>query len=130
MTVSTQQTIAHFRVHTRGDETMSGTDEMLRLENEAVGGNGRQIDSFIRCMAASMAGGIVSAGYLIDGGVATDLLATAAFRLPDDGTVCEASAPGTGNADGSDFVGFIKVVIGTTDMWIPLLAGTPAAIFQ
>ena len=130
VTISTAQAVAHLRLHTRGDETMSGTDDMLLLQNEAVGGNGRQIDSYIRCLPTGMSGGILSAGYLIDGGVDADLLATAVLRLPDDGTICEASGAGTGDAGGADFVGFIKVVIGTTDMYIPLLTGTPAAIFQ
>ena len=130
VTISTAQMVAHLRLHTRGDETMSGTDDILLLQNEAVGGNGRQIDSYIRMLPTGMSGGILSAGYLIDGGVDADLLATAVLLLPDDGTICEASAAGTGDAGGADFVGFIKVVIGTTDMYIPLLTGTPAAIFQ
>lgn len=125
--VGTQQTVGHFRVHTRGDETMSGTDEMLRLENEAVGGNGRQLDSFIRFMDFNLSGGIKAAGYMLDGGVDTDLLATGFLRLPDDGTVADASDPGDGNPTlNSDFTGFIKIMIGTSTRYIPISTNKPS----
>ncbi len=124
----TTQIIGHFRVHTRGDETITN-DEMLRLENEAVGGNGRQLDSYIRCMATSLSAAIKGADYLIDGGTNVKLLGTALLRVPDDGSICEASDPGDGTAvTASDFAGYITVVVGTTTMYIPLLSGKPTSI--
>ncbi len=124
----TTQIIGHFRVHTRGDETITN-DEMLRLENEAVGGNGRQLDSYIRCMATSLSAAIKGADYLIDGGTNVKLLGTAVLRLPDDGSICEASDAGDSTAvTASDFVGYMTVVIGTTTMYIPLLSVKPTGI--
>ncbi len=120
-TVSTQQTVLHCRLHTRGDETMSGTDEIVLLQNQAVGGNGRQVDSFIRCMETSMSGGIKSAGYLIDAGVGTNLLATAVLRLPDDEVTAWDDATGAGDSA----AGAIKVVIGTAARYIKLYSDTP-----
>ena len=129
LTYTSQLTVAHFRIHTRGDETMSGVDEMIRVENEAVGGNGRQMDSFIRCMGTTLSGGIKAAGYLIDGGVATDLLGTAFLRLGNDGTVCDNADPGNGSSTlNSDFTGFITVVIGTGTRYIPLMTNKPSAL--
>ncbi len=122
--------VGYLRCQTRGDETINNNDCLLGLENEAVLGNGRQMDSFIRCFGTNLGGGTKAAGYLIDGGTSTDLLATAFLRLPDDGTIAEDSGAGTGDADGADFTGFIKVIIGTNTRYIPLLSGTPAAIFQ
>jgi hypothetical protein len=122
VTISTQQTVAHFRIHTRGDETMSGTDELIRLENEAVGGNGRQMDSFIRCMETNMSGGTKSAAYLIDAGVGTNLLATAVLRLPDDEVTAWDDATGSGDTE----AGAIKVVIGTSTRYILLYSDAPA----
>lgn len=128
-TVSTQQVVAHFRVHTRGDETMSGTDEMLYLQNEAVGGNGRQLDSFIRCDETSMSGGIKAAGYLIDAGVSTSLLATAVLRVPDDSGVCHSTDTGSGtDLQFSDLTGYLTVVVGTATRYIPLLTNKPSAL--
>jgi hypothetical protein len=126
-TVSTDHIVTHLRVHTRGDETMSGTDEMLRLENEAVGGNGRQMDSYIRCMETNISGGIKGAAYLIDGGTGTSLLGTAVLRVPDDGTVCHDTDTGSGtDLQFSDFNGYLTVVVGTATRYIPLLASKPS----
>ncbi len=111
----------HLRTHTRGDETMSGVDEMLRIENEAVGGNGRQMDSFIRCMEAAMSGGIKAAGYLIDAGTSTSLLATAVLRLPDDEVTAWDDATDSGDSE----AGAIKVVIGSAVRYIQLYSDVP-----
>jgi hypothetical protein len=124
----TDQIIAHFRVHTRGDETITN-DEMLRLENEAVGGNGRQLDSYIRCVPTNISGGITSAAYLIDGGTSTTLLGTAVLRVPDDGTVCHDTDSGpAASLDKNDLSGYITVVVGTATRYIPLLAAKPSAV--
>lgn len=112
----TNYTVAHIRTHTRGDETMSGVDELLRLENEAVGGNGRSMDSYIRCMATNV--NVSGADYLIDGGVDTTLLGTGVFRLPDDGTICSDSGTSGAGSHG----GHILVTIGTTARYIRLHA--------
>lgn len=107
---------AHVRTHTRGDETMSGVDEMFRIENEAVGGNGRQMDSFIHCVETSMSGGIKSAAYLIDAGTSTSLLGTALFRVPDDGTICADSGTlGSGAHSGS-----LLVICGSATKYVRL----------
>ncbi len=116
VTYTTALINTHLRTHTRGDETMSGVDEMLRIENEAVGGNGRQMDSFIRCMEAGMSGGIKAAAYLIDAGTGTSLLGTALMRLPDDGTII-ADAGTTGNGS---HAGWITVVVGSATKYIRL----------
>lgn len=121
VTVSAGLVNTHIRTHTRGDETMSGVDEQLRIENEAVGGNGRQMDSFIRCMATTMSGGIKSAGYLIDGGVDTSLLATAILRVPDDELTAWDTATGVGDTE----AGALKVVVGTAVRYIQLWSDTP-----
>lgn len=121
--------VIHGRCQTRSDETFSGSNALLGLENEAVGGNGKKLNAIIEAKYTNLSAGVHAADYLIDGGVAVNLIDTAIFRFPDDATVCEASAAGTGDADGADFVGFIKVVIGTTTMYIPLLADTPANVF-
>lgn len=129
LTYTDQLTVAHFRIHTRGDETMSGTDEMVRLENQAVGGNGRQMDSFIRCMGTSLSGGIIAAAYVIDCGVATNVVATAVLRVPDDGTVCHDTDTGDGTAIArSDFDGYLTVVVGTATRYIPLMATKTSAL--
>lgn len=121
VTVSAGLVNTHLRTHTRGDETMSGVDEMLRIENEAVGGNGRQMDSFIRCMATTMSGGIKSAAYLIDGGTGTSLLATAVLRLPDDEVTAWDDATGSGDTE----AGAIKVVIGSAVRYVQLYSDAP-----
>lgn len=116
VTVSAGLVNAHIRTHTRGDETMGGVDEMLRIENEAVGGNGRQMDSFIRCMETSMSGGIKSAAYAIDCGTGTSLLGTAFLRVPDDGTICaDAGTSGSGS-----HAGHITVICGSATKYIRL----------
>jgi hypothetical protein len=107
----TTQIIGHMRVHTRGDETIT-TDEMLRLENEAVGGNGRQLDSAIRIMETNISSG-AAYGYAIDMGTGTSLLATGLLRIPDDGTVVVSAAVG-GSQDRK-----IKITIGSTTYYIP-----------
>lgn len=121
--------VIHGRCQTRSDETFSGNNALLGLENQAVGGNGKKLNAIIEAKYTSLSAGVHAADYFIDGGVAVNLIDTAFLRLPDDGSIAEASAAGTGNADGADFVGFIKVVIGTTDMYIPLLTNVPASIF-
>jgi hypothetical protein len=122
VTYTNQLTVAHFRVQGRGDETMSGDDEILRLENIANGGNGRQLDSFIKCMATSLSGGKKAAAYIIDAGTATDILGTAFVRLGDDSSVTHSTDTGDGTAIArSDFAGYITVVIGTATRYIPLM---------
>ncbi len=111
----------HLRTHTAGAETMGGVDEQLRIENEAVGTTGRQMDSFIRCMATSMSGGIKGADYLIDGGVATSLLGTAVLRLPADSVTAWDTASDSGDTE----AGAIKVVIGTATRYIQLYSDVP-----
>ena len=124
----TTQIIAHLRVHTRGDETITN-DEMLRLENEAVGGNGRELDSFIRCVPTSLSAGIKGAAYLIDGGTTATLLGTAFLRLPDDGSIANDTDTGSGtDLQFSDFTGFITVVIGSATRYIPLLTNKPSGL--
>ncbi len=118
--VMTTQIIGHFRVHTRGDETITN-DEMLRLENEAVGGNGRKLDSFIRVMGSSLSAGIKGADYLIDGGTATTLLGTAFVRLPDDEVTAWDAAADSGDTK----AGAIKVTIGTAVRYIQLYSDVP-----
>ncbi|KKM26028.1 hypothetical protein LCGC14_1589050 [marine sediment metagenome] len=115
----TTQIIAHLRVHTRGDETITN-DEMLRLENEAVGGNGRQLDSFIRVMGTTLSGGIKAAAFLIDAGTATDVLATALLRIGDDQVV------GWDTQNPNTVAGAIKVVVGTATRYIQLYSGAPS----
>ena len=117
----TTQIISHMRVHTRGDETITN-DEMLRLENEAVGGNGRQLDSFIRIMGTSLSAGIKAAAYMVDGNE-TDLFATGIFRFGDITGVCSvtngsilADISGTANA------GYLRCDIGSNVRYIPLYA--------
>jgi hypothetical protein len=122
VTVSAGLVNTHIRTHTRGDETMSGVDEMVRIENEAVGGNGRQMDSYIRCMATTMSGGIKGAAYLVDAGIDTSLLATAVLRLPDD----EVTAWDDANGSGDTKAGAIKVVIGSAVRYIQLYSDAPA----
>ncbi len=102
------------------DETITN-DEMLRMENEAVGGNGRQLDSFIRCMTTSLSGGIKGAAYLIDGGTTTNLLATAVLRLPDDEVTAWDDATGVGDTE----AGALKVVVGTATRYIQLFSDAP-----
>jgi hypothetical protein len=121
VTFTTGLVNTHIRTHTRGDETMSGVDEMLRIENEAVGVNGRQMDSFIRCMEFNISGGIKSAAYLIDAGVSTALLATAVMRLPDDEVTSWDDATGAGDTA----AGAIKVVIGSATRYIKLYSDAP-----
>lgn len=115
----TTQIIGHFRVHTRGDETITN-DEMLRLENEAVGGNGRQLDSYINITTTNLSGGILGAGYLIDAGTATDVLATAILRVGDDTTTAWDTQT-TGTASGA-----LKVVVGTATRYIALYSDSPS----
>lgn len=119
--------ILHLRVHTRGDEAITNDDTILKLQNEAVGGNGRKLDSWIQCVPTSLSGGITGADYLIDGGTATTLLDTAVLRLPDDGTV--ANDTDTGSATDlqfSDFTGYLTVVVGAATRFIPLLTSKPS----
>jgi len=104
--------VAHLRAQTRGDESISTDDCIMNLENEAVGGNGRQMDSFIKFTPTSMGGGTKAAAYLLDGGTGMSLLASAVLRVPDDATT--AYADGGSTADG-----WIKVVIGSQATYIP-----------
>jgi hypothetical protein len=128
LTNNTLLCAAHLRVQTRGDETISGEDEVLLLENEAVVSTGRQMNSFIKTKPSTMGGGVKSAAYLIDGGIDTDLLATAVLRLPDDGSVCNDTDTGAASAvNGDDFDGYITVVVGTATRYIPLLTNKPSA---
>lgn len=119
--------ILHLRVHTRGDETITNDDVILKLQNEAVGGNGRKLDSWIQCVPTSLSGGINGADYLIDGGTATTLLGTAVLRLPDDGTVANDTDTGSGtDLQFSDFTGYLTVVVGAATRYIPLLTSKPS----
>ncbi len=72
-------------IQTRGDETITSDDVGLKIRNEAVGGNGRQMDAGILIAEASMGGGVKGFGYGIDMNDVT--IATAALRLAGDGTV-------------------------------------------
>lgn len=53
-------------VQTRGNENISGNDYVMRLENEAVGGNGRQMDGAIQVVNTNMGGGTSGFGYGLD----------------------------------------------------------------
>lgn len=53
-------------VQTRGDENISGNDYVMRLENEAVGGNGRQMDGGIQLVNTNMSGGVYGFTYGLD----------------------------------------------------------------
>ncbi len=117
----TNLAVGKFRAQTRGDETVSGIDTLLMLQNEAVGGNGRQMDSWINCTTTSLSGGIKAAGFLIDGGTSTDLLGTAFARLPDDQTiVSDDNQSILVDISGTTNDGFIKVVVGSADKYIAL----------
>ena len=111
----------HIRTHTRGDETMSGVDEMLRIENEAVGGNGRQMDSWISIKTTTLSGGIKGAAYLIDAGTATDVCGTALFRFGDDGVVASDASEISATS-----AGWLKIVVGTSTRYINLYSGSPS----
>ncbi len=103
-------------IQTRGDETITTNDAGIMIKNEAVGGAGRQMGSYILLDAAIMGGGTKGAGYAIDGGTATDLLATGFLRLPDDGTICaDAGTSGSGT-----HAGHITVTIGESTKYIRL----------
>jgi hypothetical protein len=117
----TTQMVAHLRVHTRGDETITN-DYMLYLENEAVGGNGRQLDSFIQMAETNMSGGTKAAAYMIDAGTSTSMFATALMRIPDDEVVAWDDAQGSGDTE----AGAIKVVVGSATRYIQLYSDAPA----
>ena len=71
-------------IQTRGNETITSDDVGLMIRNEAVGGNGRQMDAAILIAEASMGGGTKGFGYGID--MNDVVIATAALRLAGDGT--------------------------------------------
>jgi hypothetical protein len=115
----TTQIIGHFRVHTRGDETITD-DEMLRLENEAVGGNGRQLDSFIRVKTATLSAGIKGAAYLIDGND-TSLLGTGFMRLGDiAGVASVTNGSYLNDISATTNAGYLRVDIGANVRYIAL----------
>lgn len=107
-------------VQTRGDETVTTDDVLLSLQNEAVGGNGRAMDSWIQLKTTNLSS-VNGAGYAVDGGVATDVLNTAVMRFGDDQTICSddnqailVDISATANA------GFMKVIVGTSTKYIAL----------
>lgn len=113
-------------VQTRGDETIGTDHVLLQLKNEAVGGAGKKMDSFIQLVGHNLSG-VNAADYVIDGGTTKNIMTTAFARLPDDGTVCHDTDTGPGtDLQFSDFTGFIKVVIGSAARYIPLLTSKPS----
>ncbi len=119
--VMTTQIIAHFRLHTRGDETITN-DELIRLENEAVGGNGRQLDSYIRIMGTSLSAGVKGAAYMIDGNE-TDLFATGIFRFGDITGVCSVTNGSLLNdISATSNAGYLRCDIGSTTRYLALYA--------
>ena len=111
----------HMTIQTRGDETISSDDVMLGLQNEAVGGTGRQMDSYIQFIGTNLSGGIKGATYLLDAGTVTDLVATAFMRLGDDevmASVDHADKLNDISATAND--GWIKVVIAGETKYIAL----------
>ncbi len=111
----------HGRVQTRGDETVSGTDECVCAENEAALGNGRQMNAYFKAISTNMGGGTKGAAYLLDGGTDTDLLATAVLRVPNDSVTGWDTATGVGDTE----AGALKVVVGTSARYIQLWSDTP-----
>ena len=108
-------------VQTRGDETIGTNDVVIQLQNEAVGGNGRQMDSFIQFIGTNLSGGIKSATYLIDAGTVTDLVATAFMRLGDDEVMASVDhADKLNDISSTANDGWIKVYIGGEKKYIAL----------
>lgn len=119
----------HAVIQTRGDENPGGDYAIACLENEAHGGSGQQMDSFLLFKAAHLSAGKKAAGYLLDAGIATDLLATGFLRLPDDETVAhDTDTGGATTMQFADFKGFIKVKIGTADRYILLSDKKPSTL--
>lgn len=74
--------VGYLRAQTRDDETIGGNYSLLALENEAVGGNGLQIDSAIRVLATNVTGAFAF-DYGIDFSGATGEIATGDILLSD-----------------------------------------------
>lgn len=121
LTCNTSFYAVHGRAQTRGDESISGTDELICAENEAVGGNGRQMNAFFTAKVTNLSGGIKGAAYLLDGGTSTSLLATAVMRVPDDEVTGWDDATGAGDTA----AGAIKVIVGSATRYIKLYSDAP-----
>lgn len=76
-------------VQTRGGENISGNDYAMRLENEAVSGNGRQMDGAIQVVNTNMGGGTSGYGYGLDLSGAD--IATADIILQNSETISNAT---------------------------------------
>ncbi|MCK4760512.1 MAG: hypothetical protein KAT69_10715 [Candidatus Aminicenantes bacterium] len=112
---------ATIHVQTRGDETVGTNDVVLQVQNEAVGGNGRQMDSFIQLVGTNLTGGIKGATYLIDAGTVTDLVGTAFMRLGDDEVMASVDhADKLNDISSTANDGWIKVVIAGETKYIAL----------
>ena len=77
-------------IQTRGNETITSDDVGLMIRNEAVGGNGRQMDAAILIAEASMGGGTKGFGYGID--LTGASYGTADIRLTSGGKIASAGA--------------------------------------
>jgi len=111
----------HALIQTRGDENPTGDYAIACLENEAHGGSGQQMDSFLLFKGAYLSGGKKAATYLIDAGIAEDLVATAFARLGDDevmASVDHADKLNDIHLTAND--GWIKVYIGAEKKYIAL----------
>lgn len=81
----------HVNEQTRGDETIAGDDALICLENEAVGGNGREVAAGILLKGTNLGGGTKALTVLLDATGAslsvseTDMVTLIAFQ-DDQGT--------------------------------------------
>ena len=111
--------IGYLRAQTRGNETIGGNYSILTLENEAVGGNGLQIDSAIRVLATN-----VSTPYAFDYGIdlsgASGEIATADIRFSDSTTI--AASGGVLTLSGS--------IVLPADGVIGVADGNPQIVFD
>ena len=121
LTVSGDVVCVNAHMQTRSDESVTGIHSPLYIKNEAVGGNGLELDAAMYCIASSLGGSTKGFTYLIDGGTTTSLLGTAFLRLPDDGTICaDAAASPLSDIQNTANTGFIAVTIGTSLRYIAL----------
>ncbi|KKK75238.1 hypothetical protein LCGC14_2875710, partial [marine sediment metagenome] len=77
-------------IQTRSDETITSDDVGLMIRNEAVGGNGRQMDAAIKIAELNMGGAVKGFGYGID--LTGAAYGTADVRLTSGGKIASAGA--------------------------------------